>query len=54
VSRDLPGNSYIGPKFAMRGPTGPVAHRSPLARDANKAIALWELSEQLTGTTFSL
>ncbi|MDT5068880.1 MAG: hypothetical protein QOK02_5035 [Mycobacterium sp.] len=54
VSQDLPGNSYIGPKFAMRGPTGPVAHRSPLARDANKAIALWELSEQLTGTTFSL
>jgi NAD(P)-dependent dehydrogenase (short-subunit alcohol dehydrogenase family) len=54
VSQNLPGNSYIGPKFAMRGPTGPVAHRSPLARDANKASALWELSEQLTGTTFSL
>ncbi|MDT4998416.1 MAG: hypothetical protein QOK12_521 [Mycobacterium sp.] len=54
VSQDLPGNSFIGPKFAMRGPTGPVAHRSPLARDANKATELWELSEQLTGTTFSL
>jgi len=54
VSQNLPGNSYIGPKFAMRGPTGPVSHRSPLARDANKATALWELSEQLTGTTFSL
>src|SRR5882757_2564714 len=54
VSQDLPGNSFIGPKFTMRGPTGPVAHRSPLARDANTAAALWELSEQLTDTTFSL
>jgi len=54
VSQDLPGNSFIGPKFAMRGPTGPVAHRSPLARDARKATALWELSEQLTDTKFAL
>ena len=28
--------------------------RSPLARDAKKAAALWELSEQLTGTKFAL
>jgi NAD(P)-dependent dehydrogenase (short-subunit alcohol dehydrogenase family) len=54
VSQDLPGNSFIGPKFAMRGPTGRVAHRSPLARDAKKATALWELSEQLTDTKFAL
>jgi NAD(P)-dependent dehydrogenase (short-subunit alcohol dehydrogenase family) len=54
VSQDLPGNSFIGPKFAMRGPTGTVAHRSPLARDANMATALWELSEQLTDTTLRL
>jgi NAD(P)-dependent dehydrogenase (short-subunit alcohol dehydrogenase family) len=54
VSQDLPGNSFIGPKFVMRGPTGPVAHRSPLARDARKATALWELSEQLTDTKFAL
>jgi NAD(P)-dependent dehydrogenase (short-subunit alcohol dehydrogenase family) len=53
VSRELPGNSFIGPRFAMRGPTGQSA-RSPLARDAKKATALWELSEQLTDTKFAL
>jgi hypothetical protein len=37
----------------MRGPTGP-SFRSPLARDPKKAAALWELSEQLTGTKFAL
>jgi NAD(P)-dependent dehydrogenase (short-subunit alcohol dehydrogenase family) len=54
VSQDLPGNSFVGPKFAMRGPTGAGALRSPLARDARKAAALWELSEQLTDTKFPL
>ncbi len=53
ASADLPGNTYIGPKFAMRGPTGP-SPRSPLARDAKTARALWQLSEQLTGTEFPL
>ena len=54
VSQDLPGDSFIGPRYAMRGPTGPTPMRSPLARDATKAAGLWELSEQLTGTKFSL
>ena len=53
VSQDLPGDTFVGPKFAMRGPTG-SAVRSPLARDAKKAAALWELSEQLTDTKFAL
>jgi NAD(P)-dependent dehydrogenase (short-subunit alcohol dehydrogenase family) len=53
ASQELPGNSFIGPRFAMRGPTG-NAIRSPLARDAEKASALWELSEQLTDTKFAL
>jgi NAD(P)-dependent dehydrogenase (short-subunit alcohol dehydrogenase family) len=53
ASQDLPGNSFIGPKFAMRGPTGRTG-RSPLARDANTARSLWELSEQLTGVGFPL
>ena len=53
VSQDLPGDSFVGPRFAFWGPTGP-AMRSPLARDAKKAAALWELSEQLTGTKFAL
>ncbi|HYZ67521.1 MAG TPA: oxidoreductase [Mycobacterium sp.] len=54
VAQDLPGNSFIGPRFAMWGPTGPTGLRSPLARDARKAAALWELSEQLTGIKFPL
>jgi NAD(P)-dependent dehydrogenase (short-subunit alcohol dehydrogenase family) len=53
VSQDLPGNSFVGPRFAMRGPTGRTG-RSPLARSAKTAKALWELSEQLTDTKFSI
>jgi NAD(P)-dependent dehydrogenase (short-subunit alcohol dehydrogenase family) len=53
ASQDLPGDSFIGPRFAMRGPSGPT-FRSPLARDKKKAAALWDLSEQLTGTKFAL
>jgi NAD(P)-dependent dehydrogenase (short-subunit alcohol dehydrogenase family) len=54
ASQDLAGNTFVGPKFAMRGPTRRVALRSPLARDTKKATALWELSEQLTDTKFAL
>jgi NAD(P)-dependent dehydrogenase (short-subunit alcohol dehydrogenase family) len=53
VSQDLPGNSFVGPRFAMRGSTG-LSPRSPLARNAQTATALWELSEQLTDTKFAL
>ena len=53
VSQDLPGDSFVGPKFAMAGPTG-LSARSPLARSTKTAAALWELSEQLTDTTFGL
>ena len=53
ASQDLPGDSFIGPRFAMRGPTG-RAQRSPLARNRDKARALWTLSEQLTGVRFPL
>jgi len=53
ASQDLPGDSFIGPRFAMRGPTG-RAQRSPLARNRDKARALWTLSEQLTGVEFPL
>ena len=54
ASQDLPGNSYIGPRLAMRGATGPTPFRSPLARNPKTAAALWELSEQLTDTKFAL
>jgi NAD(P)-dependent dehydrogenase (short-subunit alcohol dehydrogenase family) len=51
VSQDLPGDSFVGPKFAMAGPTG-LSARSPLARSTKTAAALWQLSEQLTDTRF--
>ena len=54
ASQNLPGNSYIGPRVAMRGATGPTPFRSPLARNPKTAAALWELSELLTDTKFAL
>ncbi|HKV18076.1 MAG TPA: oxidoreductase [Mycobacterium sp.] len=53
VSQDLPGDTFVGPRFTMWGPSGPTL-RSPLARDAAKAAGLWTLSEQLTDTKFAL
>jgi NAD(P)-dependent dehydrogenase (short-subunit alcohol dehydrogenase family) len=53
ASQDLTGDTYIGPRFGQLGRTQPVG-RSPLARNAKKAAALWELSEQLTDTKFPL
>jgi len=53
VSQDLPGDTFVGPRFGYVGRTQPVA-RSRAARDAATAAALWQLSEQLTGTTFPL
>lgn len=51
ASQDLPGDSFIGPRFGIRGPSG-RSPRGPQARSARTARALWELSERLTGTTF--
>ncbi|RMI31316.1 oxidoreductase [Nocardia stercoris] len=51
ASQDLPGNTFVGPRFGTRGPTGSVG-RSRAARDTKTAAALWELSEQLTGVGF--
>jgi NAD(P)-dependent dehydrogenase (short-subunit alcohol dehydrogenase family) len=53
ASQDLPGDSFVGPRFGYIGPTQPVG-RSRRARDAAAATSLWELSEQLTGTKFPL
>jgi NAD(P)-dependent dehydrogenase (short-subunit alcohol dehydrogenase family) len=54
VAQDVPGDSFIGPRFAMSGATGATPFRSPIARNARTATALWELSEQLTDTKFPL
>lgn len=53
ASQDLPGDTYIGPRFGQMGRTQPVG-RSPRARNTTTAAALWELSEQLTDTKFAL
>ncbi|WP_099023485.1 oxidoreductase [Mycolicibacterium palauense] len=51
VAADLPGDTFVGPRYAMAGPTA-VVGRSRRARNADTAAALWELSEQLTGAGF--
>ena len=53
ASQDLPGDTFVGPRFGQIGRTQPVA-RSRRARDAATAAALWSLSEQLTKTEFPL
>jgi NAD(P)-dependent dehydrogenase (short-subunit alcohol dehydrogenase family) len=53
ASRDLPGDTFVGPRFGFVGRTQPVG-RSRAAQDAATAAALWELSEQLTKTEFPL
>ncbi|UXA17134.1 oxidoreductase [Mycobacterium sp. SMC-4] len=53
VAADVPGDSFIGPRYMSRGATGPC-WRSPLARDRAKAAGLWSLSEDLTGVRFPL
>lgn len=53
ASQDVPGDSFIGPRFGMRGPTG-LSPRSPIARNVATQRALWQLSEQLTEVRYPL
>ncbi|OSC42371.1 oxidoreductase [Mycobacterium decipiens] len=53
ASQDLPGDTFVGPRFCVFGRTQPVP-RSFMAKRAATATALWELSEQLTGAKFPL
>ena len=53
VSQDLAGNTFVGPRFGLYGRTQPTWRNWP-AKRATTAAALWELSEQLTGTKFPL
>jgi NAD(P)-dependent dehydrogenase (short-subunit alcohol dehydrogenase family) len=53
ASQDLPGNTFVGPKFGFLGRTQ-SAGRSRAARNAATASGLWRLSEQLTATKFPL
>ncbi len=53
ASQDLPGDTFVGPRFGYVGRTQPIG-RSRRAQDAATASALWELSEQLTNIKFPL
>ncbi len=53
VSQDLPGDTFVGPRFGLYGRTQPTWRNWP-AKRAGTAAALWELSERLTGTAFPL
>ncbi|OBF43141.1 oxidoreductase [Mycobacterium sp. 852002-50816_SCH5313054-b] len=53
ASQDLPGDTFIGPRFGLYGRTQPTWRNWPAKREAT-AAALWDLSEQLTGTKFPL
>jgi NAD(P)-dependent dehydrogenase (short-subunit alcohol dehydrogenase family) len=53
ASQDLPGDTFVGPRFQMWGRTQPVGRHS-WARREDTARRLWELSEQLTDTKFPL
>ncbi|OBF71878.1 oxidoreductase [Mycobacterium sp. 852002-51613_SCH5001154] len=53
VSQDLPGDTFVGPRFGLYGRTQPTWRNWP-AKRAGTAVALWDLSEELTGTAFPL
>ena len=53
VSQDLPGDTFVGPRFGLYGRTQPTWRNWP-AKRAGTAAALWDLSERLTGTEFAL
>ncbi|OBG91496.1 oxidoreductase [Mycobacterium sp. E3251] len=53
VSQDLPGDTFVGPRFGLYGRTQPTWRNWP-AKRAGTALALWDLSEELTGTAFPL
>ncbi len=53
ASQDLPGDTFVGPRFQIWGRTQPVG-RHGWARREDTARGLWELSEQLTDIKFPL
>ena len=55
ASQDLPGGSYVGPDGLneMRGHPA-LAGRTARASDLDVATKLWDLSEELTGASFTL
>ena len=51
ATADLPGGSYVGPRYGLLGPPARVS-RSKGAKDLDLARRLWTASAQLTGVDF--
>jgi len=51
ATADLPGGSYVGPRYGLVGPPDRVS-RSKGAKDLDLARRLWEASTELTGIDF--
>jgi NAD(P)-dependent dehydrogenase (short-subunit alcohol dehydrogenase family) len=51
ATADLPGGSYVGPRFGLVGPPARVS-RSKGAKDVDLAHRLWAASAELTGVDF--
>jgi NAD(P)-dependent dehydrogenase (short-subunit alcohol dehydrogenase family) len=51
ATADLPGGSYVGPRYGLLGPPVRVS-RSKDAKDLDLARRLWTASAQLTGVDF--
>lgn len=51
ATADLPGGSYVGPRYGLVGPPARVS-RSKGAKDLDLARRLWEASAELTGIDF--
>jgi NAD(P)-dependent dehydrogenase (short-subunit alcohol dehydrogenase family) len=51
ATADLPGGSYVGPRYGLVGPPDRVS-RSKGAKDLDLARRLWDASAQLTGIDF--
>jgi NAD(P)-dependent dehydrogenase (short-subunit alcohol dehydrogenase family) len=55
ATQDIPGGSYVGPDgFAEQRGHPHLVSPSSAATDAGTARGLWELSERLTGVTFTV
>ena len=53
ITEDIPGNSFVGPTgFGQTKGSPGLVSRSKRAKDMNVAKRLWDLSEELTQTTY--
>ncbi|GAB3709470.1 oxidoreductase [Nocardiopsis oceani] len=54
ATQDVPGAAYAGPQGVFLNGAPGLARRGPAAQDPAAARRLWDLSEEMTGTSFPL